>query len=930
MAKIEKPGRGTKITETTRVAAETGISLLPGGGIINSFTRWLLPSKLDKQKAGWQASVTQATNQQGQHVKELKDETAGLRLEQADIVDKIEDTRDHVDALACKLDIGIIDADPLDGELEICRSFVLGGQFQTALDLLSERFEANKRSNQISPKLMARVRSLQGMCLKSLGKYDEAAEHFLAALKVDPDSPKIRANAVVGYLISGDPDEATKLLEKLIDEEPDSPMHWANLIYTKSAQREVFDREALPRVIDQSKEVCLALIDAKRANNDDTWVDDAVRCAALHPKSTRAKRHEAEAAINAAVQAVVTGVDDPTAHTEIMEKATTAATELEQQWETHLETEVAKSAPDLVLLQNTLVAHRVTGNRVAAEALIAAHTDLLLTDEGTTQVLGAFAIDTKNDALLDRVLSRGFEGAAVLKIERALRDEAWGDALEICETYPEEIRPYGRIDPKFMSDVLRVMTGHDDEKEEGFRAIFQISEATSPQHDLFLSQMIMAAGFEDLSAEVFDRAANADLVGDAEIRRALAGEAMDRDAPEIVIELLRDHVDPSQGGRARNWLAVSYARTSVPHESGILFFEAVRKAGDNGAEINRAGGYFHLNRRKPGDAAPWLKRSLAAEPNDVRTQLAFWQALSRDGAMKRAKKFLKTVDLGVLEGPKGDRMGMAQLLWRNGRADALEYAYDLARKNRYDFEVCLGYSGLVLGDAFDSDAPAIPSTDVVAVGAMVKLTRPHHNDWSIVITEAKSKLQDDVSIDNPVVQGALDKHQGDTFETSAGPNTFVWTVAEIKSKYLHLFHEITRTLQDQFPNNGSFYSVTMVGDDITPLLESLRERRSSIERLEDQYRDNPMPLGTVAKAGGGNVIDFAIHLAQSGKQVFSATGYAADTEREFSIANGASERVVVVDAYTIWLMAKLEMLLPAKEVFPNLTVPASTIDGLSV
>lgn len=485
MAKIEKPGRGTKITETTRVAAETGISLLPGGGIINSFTRWLLPSKLDKQKAGWQASVTQATNQQGQHVKELKDETAGLRLEQADIVDKIEDTRDHVDALASKLDIGIIDADPLDGELEICRSFVLGGQFQTALDLLSERFEANKRSNQTSPKLMARVRSLQGMCLKSLGKYDEAAEHFLAALKVDPDSPKIRANAVVGYLISGDPDEATKLLEKLIDEEPDSPMHWANLIYTKSAQREVFDREALPRVIDQSKEVCLALIDAKRANNDDTWVDDAVRCAALHPKSTRAKRHEAEAAINAAVQAVVTGVDDPTAHTEIMEKATTAATELEQQWETHLETEVAKSAPDLVLLQNTLVAHRVTGNRVAAEALIAAHTDLLLTDEGTTQVLGAFAIDTKNDALLDRVLSRGFEGAAVLKIERALRDEAWGDALEICETYPEEIRPYGRIDPKFMSDVLRVMTGHDDEKEEGFRAIFQISEATSPQHDLF-------------------------------------------------------------------------------------------------------------------------------------------------------------------------------------------------------------------------------------------------------------------------------------------------------------------------------------------------------------------------------------------------------------------------------------------------------------
>lgn len=897
--------------------------------MFNSFARWLIPSKLDKQKAGWQENVTQATNQQGQDVKELKEETADLRLEQSEIVDKIEDTRGHVDALASKLDFGVIDADPLDGELEICRSFVLGGQFQTALDLLSKRFEDNKRSNQISPKLMARVRSLQGMCLKSLGKYDEAAEHFLAALKIDPDSPKIRANAVVGYLISGAPDEATKLLEKLIDEEPDAPMHWANLIYTKSVQGEVFDREALPDVISQSKDVCLALIDAKRANNDDTWVDDAVRCAALHPKSTRAKRHEAEAVINAAVQAVVTDVDDPTAHTKIMERAATAAADLEKQWESHLDTEAAKSAPDLVLLQNTLVAHRVTGNRLAAEALITAHTDLLLADEGTAQLLGAFAIDTRNDALLDRVLSRGFEGAAVLKIERALRNGTWGDALEVCETYPEEIGPHGRIEPEYMSDVLRVMTGPNDGKEEGFREIDRRSEATSPQHDLFLSQMIMAAGFEDLSAEVFDRAANADLGGDAEGRRALAGEAMERDEPEIVIELLRDHVDPSQDSRVRNWLAVSYARTSVPHESGVVFFAAVRKARDAGAEINRAGGHFHLNRRKPGEAAPWLKRSLAAEPDNVRTQLAFWQALSRDGAKKRAKEFLQNVDLAGLDGPKGDRMGMAQLLWRNGRADALEYAYDLSLRNRNDFEVCLGYSGLILGDAFGSDAPEIPSTDVVAIGSMVRLTRPHHNDWSIVITEAESDLQDHVRIDNPIAQGALDKHQGDTFETFAGPNTFVWTVAEIKSKYLHLFHEITRTLQDQFPDNGSFYSVTMVGDDITPLLESLRERRSSIERLEDQYRDNPMPLGTMAKAGGGNVIDFAIHLAQSGKQVFSATGYAADTERELSIAVGASERVVVVDAYTIWLMAKLEMLQPAKEVFSNLTVPASTIDDLS-
>ncbi len=68
MTKIEKPGKGTKFRETTRVTVEAGMSLLPGGGILNSVTRWFLPSKFDKQKADWQEDVTQVTNQQGKDI----------------------------------------------------------------------------------------------------------------------------------------------------------------------------------------------------------------------------------------------------------------------------------------------------------------------------------------------------------------------------------------------------------------------------------------------------------------------------------------------------------------------------------------------------------------------------------------------------------------------------------------------------------------------------------------------------------------------------------------------------------------------------------------------------------------------------------------------------------------------------------------------
>ena len=763
------------------------MSLLPGGGIFNSVTRWFLPSKLDKQKVAWQEDVTQATNKQDKDIQGLKGETEVLRLEQSDLVERIDDTKEHVQALARKVDIGVVETDPLDGELEICRELVLEEKYQTALDLLSKRFSDPKRSNQISPKLKARVLSLQGLCLKHLGQFEEAAQHFLTALSIDPDNPKIQANAVVGYLIKEDADAAVALLDRLIADDPKSEMHWANMVYAKSRSGEVLEIDQIPEVVRQSEDVCVALTDAKRQNDDPSWVTEALDFAQLHPTSKRARRHGAEAALDMAVQSIVHDTNDPADKTRAMARVEKAAAELSEQWCEHTETEAAKAAPDVTLLQNTLVAYRVTGNKAAADALVKSHADLLLSDDRAKQALGAFAIDTGDDALLDRVLASDFSGSAILRLEKALRDSDWKQALELCETYPEEVALSGRIAPDFARDVLQAMIESADAQPAAFETIFQNQDQPIPQNDLFICQMAGKAGLTDLSAKIFERTVAADIGTDAELRRALASEAMERDLSDAVIKLLEGHVDPTHDSRTRRWLAISYARSTVPQETGVAFFASVRAARDADAEINRAGGHFHLNRRRPGEAAPWFKRALAAEPNNVRTQLAYWQALSRDGASRRAKDFLTTVDLTSLEGPGGDLMSMAQLLWRNGREDALEYAYDLVLRHRNDLQVCLGYSGLMLADAFDEDALQLPHFEAVATGAMVRFSRPNQADWTIVIVDGDSDLPDHASVNNAIVQQALGKRQGEQFETVSGPNTFTWTIAEIKSKYLHLF-----------------------------------------------------------------------------------------------------------------------------------------------
>lgn len=926
MVKIEKPGKGTKIREGTRSTVEAGLSLLPGGSLLVSFGRWAIPSKLDKQNQNWQERITQATNQQGEDIEGLTAQTELLRLEQSDLAERVDGTKAHVDALVRKVEVGIIETDPLDGELEICRGLVLSEKFQTALDLLTDRFDDPNRSNQISPKLRAQVLGLKGSCLKSLGKYDEAAQHFLSALQIDPDNLKIKANAVVGHLIQENSAAALELLQELLEEEPNASMHWANFIYVKSSVGEVIESDAIPATVRQSEDVLTAFVDAKRQNSDPRWVTSAQELARLYPESRRAMRLGAEADLDIAVRAIVTDTGNPADRTYAMKRAPKAASMLESQWNSHLEAESGRLAPDVTLLQNTLAALRITGNKEAASRLVTNHLDLLLSDNQAKQAVGAFALDTSDNDLLARVLATDFDGSAILRLESALREGDWRRAQEICETHPDEISRSGRIDSAFARDLLDAMLEGEACQPAAFQAIFHREGPPRAQNDLFLAQMASKAGLDELSAAAFDRAISSGAGADAELRRALAGEAMDRDMPDLVVDLLEEHVDPARDDLSRRWLAISYARSDIARQSGVAFFAALRTSSNSDAELNRAGGHFHLNRRQPREAASWFKRSLLSEPHNVRTQLAYWQSLSRDGATRRARDFLSNVDLVQLEGPVDDRIALAQLVWRNGRADALEYAYNLTSRNRNNFKACLGYSGLLLADAFDSATPPVPSIHEVSTDAMVTFARPGYEDWTIVITDVASDLTDHIEITNSVVQAALGKRCGDQFETSSGPTRFSWTIKEIKSKYLHLFHDITRTLQDQFPDNGSFYTLKIVGDDITPILESVRERRKAIERLEKIYLEGPMPIGAMARAGGGNSIDFAIHLAKCGKKIFSATGYAEDTSRELEAARRATDRILVLDAYTAWLLETLGVLDAIKDVFPKLTVPASALD----
>ena len=407
-------------------------------------------------------------------------------------------TSENVGNLSCEKEVGIVDIDPLDGELEVFQKFVQEEKFQTVLNLLPEHFDDQKRSGQISSTLKARILSLQGVCLYKLVQLDKASKYFLKALSTDPNNPKIRNNAAIGYFIKMDFDAALDLLEPLVENESDEPIYWANWIYAKDHKGKIVDLKEIPEFVQKDKNILLALINIKRKNDDSSWIELALETVNLYPKSRRARRHEAESVIDLAMNPFELDKLSATERTSILLKAKKAAVELSKQWADYLDTEASKRFLDVTLLQNTLIAYRVIGNDVEVATLIKAHEDALLLDDDAKRVLGGYALDNYDEELLDKVLAKDFCGSTFIRFNKALRDAEWTEALIICEDYIEEIKSAGWIDPNFAAIVLRAILLEGSEQTAAFNDIFLQKSEHNIMNDLFLYKVAYRAGLQDL------------------------------------------------------------------------------------------------------------------------------------------------------------------------------------------------------------------------------------------------------------------------------------------------------------------------------------------------------------------------------------------------------------------------------------------------
>jgi tetratricopeptide (TPR) repeat protein len=922
--KLTSPEHMTRASEGNRALFDTMVASIPvvGSGLQRMLT-YISPSKRDRQVAGWHNDATETLNDHS------------VKLEQ--VASDLSDMDERMDLFEGHIRTGLSlsganhqppAATQFDGELAIYREMVEGGNVRTALTYLEKRFGNADLQKAFPATIVAQAVSLMGICARDLGDEAQSAALFREAYARDPANPKLRSNAIVGLLMEGDVGKAYTMAREAARDLPGDARIVANLVYASTAAAEALDPE---RDIDPSvrfaEEVLLALVSSRRADGDSTWRDEALRVVARYPGSELAQRLAAEAAVAFAIEAWEDAEKRPPA--EVLDRASRGAEILAEHWSRRKESQRAFNEADYALLNNALVGCRLSGALHSGVDLVEANLPVFDVAPEMRALAGVIALEAGRFDLLGHILSVPFQGDVLLRVEKALHDQDFKDALAHVEKNQDDEGSTGWTDLTVLRHCLQgaLQTDPDVRRSEVDAALK--AAAGNVRHLTTVARFARRLDIPDISDAAYRAALDTSDNVAFEDRLNLCSEARARRDHFAVIALLEPIIDPTRSSDERTMLANAYAASEPPLAQGLEFFKMIHKGGAAEPEIERSEGFFHLRRRMPAKAVLRFRNVLASLPNDLRVLLALWQALEMSTRHDEARGLIVDADVSALEGSDEDKMALAQLRWRYGDSTALDLAYDVASNARENPDVCLKYIGFFFGELGGEDQPKVEEPDSVSIGVWARARKADGEIFEFLVAEQPDFPRGQFTTANPIVAGVIGKKAGESFTVNVRGTEQTWSVEEIRSRHLLLCHEIMTSFQKHFPENGGLYSVSVQGEDLSPVLDVIRRRRERADTLVKTYQEKHLPLGIPANLGSMTSIEFAIGLAQSGAHVVNALGTGDEQEYETGIAKRERRRGgVVLDTYTAWFLAEEDLLELAKVTVGRLVLPRSAIDEI--
>ena len=326
-------------------------------------------------------------------------------------------------------------------------------------------------------------------------------------------------------------------------------------------------------------------------------------------------------------------------------------------------------------------------------------------------------------------------------------------------------------------------------------------------------------------------------------------------------------------------------------------------------------------------------------PNDADMQIHLGYVhyrLNNDEAFKRLLE--KPIDLDELS--LQSCFNLANLYRVGSKPEkALHIMYAVRRKHYDNEDVHRNYIGLFY--QVEKQIKELLNPSQVEPDTAVCLDISGQTNWYIIEKRKDADInRKERDVNDDLAQQLLGESVNNKIslrQTPFGPE--IGKITAIKSKYVFALQESFRAFSEKFPKDAGLWSLNLKDSpdgsddptdikDLQPIFDFADKRHEASLRIEEVYKENPLPIGTFTNLTSGTVLDtWGLLISKSDLGIRCCTGNSEEKNQALTLL-GNPQPKLAVDIISLLTLHCLEAADIIIEAFGKLAIAQSTIDEL--
>lgn len=812
-------------------------------------------------------------------------------------------------------------------QIDYYRDKMNAGRVNEALGLYVELLAYQAKN--LLPASIFRIKANIAICKHLLGDNDEAARLLLEACTYAPDDDRAIAFKVFALIIQGQAEEAIKYGLAELERHPSNEalagfIIQATRVHYQFSNNYVDPFDSFSDELKQSKSVRLAHIHFLSSKESADWRGLADDYLLEEPDDLLAKSIVAFGVLQyyAKERQSTNGFKFSAAD---IDKLKVASKHFGDYWLDFRASDRLANGWDLQVIQSLLYSYKLIGSHEELRELCLYTLSELAGDQNLVEVTAKCLLDLNEVVLCRQAIEKleNVDDARKLAFLLLVAQKDW-TALSKYQDYQ-----LAKFSGEFLNQakvvvyIARASKG-DSRGKTNLEQLLGSTELDSRAR-LLLFEFSSFCGVKSIAKLAYVYGAAfindaSDVIEYFHYMRLLRSLMMWKE----IVARLSDHSDLLDNYELKHMLALAYINEQPLRAEAVYFYEELTKSPD-GFELLL--GIFYFKRSLYDESCRFIALYYEAGGVELYGFLVLADIAKIQSNQEALQELFLKYDTDKFDGTPVQWMFVARnLVVVDDSKKGLELGYKVYSDNPTVAEVALSYFHLFLSA---NKTALLDDSLVVGADCRIKLVC---SDDTVVERTVSKTIEDDLLLSpdtiDPYVRKVIGEKVGFEYQQEKLQGSVVWSLKEVKHNYLDAFHRVCATYESQFPEAGGLWSIKVEDGNVQSLLDFIKRQAERDEDFISTVTEKHIPFGIAAGIWKKDVFQVSDLLRSTRGEVYTCLGTVEERCEAVSVIERYKGKDIVLDTYTAWIAARLDMLGVLKEYFGDVLVSQSSIDSI--